>query len=45
MHGYGHYHETYEKDADGWRIKTMRISRLKRLVDAEPPPTPSEPVG
>jgi SnoaL-like domain len=33
MHGYGHYHETYEKGADGWRIKTMKITRLHRLVD------------
>ena len=38
MHGFGHYHETYEKlnggqDA-GWRIKTMTITRLHRLVDA-----------
>jgi hypothetical protein len=33
MHGYGHYHETYEKTAGGWRIKTMRISRLKRVLE------------
>ena len=33
MHGYGHYHETYEKTARGWRIKSMRISRLKRLME------------
>jgi hypothetical protein len=32
LHGYGHYHETYEKGADGWRIKTMRLSRLHREV-------------
>ena len=29
MHGYGHYHETYERVADGWRIKTLRLSRLR----------------
>ncbi len=34
MHGYGHYHETYEKQSAGWRIKTMTITRLHRLVDA-----------
>jgi hypothetical protein len=34
MHGFGHYHETYEKTADGWRIKTMTITRLHRLFDA-----------
>lgn len=33
MHGYGHYHETYEKLDDGWRIKTMTITRLHRLVE------------
>jgi hypothetical protein len=34
MHGFGHYHETYEKTADGRRIKTMTITRLHRLFDA-----------
>jgi hypothetical protein len=29
MHGYGHYHETYEKLADGWRIKTLKLTRLR----------------
>jgi ketosteroid isomerase-like protein len=30
LHGYGHYHETYEK-ADGvWRIKTLKLTRLRR---------------
>jgi ketosteroid isomerase-like protein len=33
MHGYGHYHETYEKTADGWRIKSMTLSRLHRVID------------
>ena len=33
MHGFGHYHETYEKLAVGWRIKTMTITRLHRLVE------------
>ena len=27
--GYGHYHETYEKRADGWRIKSSRLTRLR----------------
>ncbi|MDH3706057.1 MAG: nuclear transport factor 2 family protein [Acidimicrobiia bacterium] len=28
--GYGHYHETYEKDADGrWRIARLRLTRLR----------------
>lgn len=30
MHGYGHYHETYELGADGnWRIKTLKLTRLR----------------
>jgi hypothetical protein len=33
MHGYGHYHETYQKTDAGWRIKTMTLTRLLREVD------------
>ena len=33
LHGYGHYHETYEKLDGQWRIKTIRLTRLR--VDAE----------
>jgi len=33
MHGYGHYHETYEKVDGAWRIKSTRLTRLR--VDAE----------
>ena len=33
MHGFGHYHETYEKQGAGWRITTMTITRLHRLVE------------
>jgi len=30
LHGYGHYHETYERGADGrWLIKSSRLSRLR----------------
>jgi hypothetical protein len=29
MHGYGHYHETYERAGDGWRIKTLTLTRLR----------------
>ncbi|MCK0176991.1 nuclear transport factor 2 family protein [Mycolicibacterium sp. F2034L] len=29
MRGYGHYTETYEKTADGWRIKTSTLTRLR----------------
>ena len=33
MHGYGHYHETYERTDEGWRIKTITLTRLR--VDTE----------
>jgi uncharacterized protein (TIGR02246 family) len=28
LDGYGHYHETYEKTDDGWRISSLRLTRL-----------------
>ena len=33
MRGYGHYHETYEKADDEWRITTSTLTRLR--VDFE----------
>jgi len=33
LHGYGHYHETYRKEADGWRIASVRLTRLR--IDME----------
>jgi hypothetical protein len=33
MHGYGHYHETYEKVDGHWKIKTLTLTRLR--VDVE----------
>jgi uncharacterized protein (TIGR02246 family) len=33
-HGYGHYHESYEKVDGQWRIKTMRLSYLRMDVTA-----------
>jgi len=29
MHGYGHYHETYERAEGTWRIKTLTLTRLR----------------
>ena len=29
MHGYGHYHETYEKVGGAWRIKSSKLTRLR----------------
>ena len=28
MDGYGHYHETYVKGPDGWRIASSKLTRL-----------------
>jgi hypothetical protein len=33
MQGWGHYHETYEKHAEGWLIASSRLTRLR--VDIE----------
>lgn len=33
LHGYGHYHERYVKQDDGWRIAEIRLTRLR--VDIE----------
>ena len=33
LHGYGHYHETYEKVDGQWLIKTITLTRLR--VDTE----------
>lgn len=29
LHGYGHYHETYEKVDGEWRIASTRLTRLR----------------
>ena len=29
MHGYGHYHESYVRLGDGWRIQATRLSRIR----------------
>jgi hypothetical protein len=34
LHGYGHYHETYEKVGDGWRIASSTLTRLHTDVRA-----------
>jgi hypothetical protein len=28
--GYGHYHETYVRDGDEWRISSLKLTRLRR---------------
>lgn len=32
LRGYGHYHETYEKQGEVWRIKSSRLTRLREDV-------------
>jgi SnoaL-like domain len=29
LHGWGHYHETFEKIGGKWRIKTLKLTRLR----------------
>ncbi|MCB1690508.1 MAG: nuclear transport factor 2 family protein [Halioglobus sp.] len=29
LHGYGHYQETYKKHDGNWRIKTLKLTRLR----------------
>src|SRR5688572_10563661 len=29
LHGWGHYHEEYEKVGDDWRIRSTRLTRLR----------------
>lgn len=29
LHGWGHYRETYEKRAEGWRIRSSQLTRLR----------------
>jgi hypothetical protein len=36
VHGWGHYHETYEKDGGRWRFRSIRLSRLR--LDLAPLP-------
>jgi hypothetical protein len=33
LHGYGHYHETYRRTTEGWRIAEMRLTRLHRIFE------------
>ena len=33
FHGYGHYHETYEKVNGEWKIKTLRPERTCLNID------------
>ena len=32
LHGYGHYHEEYERTQDGWRIRSLKLTRLRVML-------------
>jgi hypothetical protein len=32
LHGYGHYHETYVRTDDGWRIASLKLTRLRLVL-------------
>ena len=34
LHGYGHYHDTYEKGEEGWRITSTSLTRVRVDVEA-----------
>ncbi len=39
MHGYGHYHEVYEKRDGSWRIASSTLTRLRTDFTPTAPPT------
>ncbi|MCW2523432.1 MAG: hypothetical protein JWO63_1767 [Frankiales bacterium] len=40
LHGYGHYHDAYEKHGSDWKIKSSRLTRLRvDITDAAESPT------
>jgi hypothetical protein len=36
LHGYGHYHDTYEKIGPDWRIKSSILTRLRQDFTGPP---------
>lgn len=39
--GYGHHHETYERQDGVWKIKTLRLARLRVEVTPAPAASPA----
>jgi uncharacterized protein (TIGR02246 family) len=37
LRGYGHYHEEYVRTADGWKIKSSTLTRLRVDTEGEIP--------
>ena len=36
FHGYGHYHEVWERDGDRWKIARLELRRIIVEIDQEP---------
>ena len=43
MHGFGYYHETYEKIDGEWKIKTLVVTRLRVTHKHPPAASPRDP--
>lgn len=37
LHGWGHYHERYRREGDGWIIDRLRLTRLKVILSGTAP--------
>jgi uncharacterized protein (TIGR02246 family) len=35
-HGFGHYHEAYRRDPDGWKITELELTRIRQDVQPDP---------
>lgn len=44
QHGFGHYVETYERIDGEWKIKTLKLTRLRVVREYAPIATPPDPV-
>jgi hypothetical protein len=36
MHGAGHYHDTFERHDGRWRIASLKLTRLRRMIELRP---------
>jgi SnoaL-like domain len=36
MHGAGHYHDTFERQNGEWRIASLKLTRLRRMIELRP---------
>ena len=35
IQGWGHYHETYRKELEGWKISRIKLTRLRLVLNGE----------